>query len=1561
MSADTSDDLALAIVGLAGRWPGAADVATFWDNLAQGRCHIRRYDEQELLAAGVDRRTLRDPAFVPAGAELPGVELFDAAFFDIGAREAASIDPQHRLFLECAYEALEDAACDPRRFDGAVGVYAAPGAHHYLWKRFFAGQATPMDEHLLQITLGHSLPTRVSYKLDLRGPSLAVQTGCSASLVAVHLACQALLSFECDLALAGGVSIMAFQKGYFRQDGALSAEGLCRAFDADADGLVAGNGVGVVALKRLADARAARDHVYAVVRGSAINNDGVERAGFVVPSVQGQTRVVTTAQTVAGISADSIGYIEAHGTGTPLGDSIELTALERVFQAASTRRGFCAVGSVKANVGHLDAASGVVGLIKATLAVYHGAIPPQINVRHLNTGVNWERSPFYLARTLTPWHDAPRRAAISSFGIGGTNAHAIVEQAPETPAGRPGREAQVLVLAARTRSALDAQAQRLAQRLEADTTLVLADVAHTLQVGRTHWPERRVVVAAERADAVRALRAEPLAGTLDTAAPGERTLAFIFPGAGGTAGVGAGLYRSEAAFREAYDACARAFVSALGYDPRASFAPGAPTADATTLASLFACEYALARLWQSLGLQPAAYAGHSLGEYVAATLAGVFTLEGAVQLVAARVRLFEGLPVGAMLSVPLPESDVLPLLGDGVGLAAVNGPERCVVSGPVPAIEALARSLQARRVGCTRLPVQRAGHSSMLDAHLAEFEDAVRAVPRQAPCLPFISNLSGTWITPEQACDPAYWSAHLRQPVRWASGLATLLADDGRVLLEVGPDQSLTQLVRKQLRVPATQRVVASLGRPDDLAEPVRVQLALGRLWLAGVAPDWSALHAGTQPRRVPLPSYPFERQRYWSGPHAPGAWPAPLGRHAAGARAIRPGARYLVASDDPAATDALATALDRLGARAVPLTHLRPLTPRLHDLTDFVTQREQALDMELAIRGVDAYPGLRADLLRVCRASALEYLRPAFEAAPASTLEDLYARLGVRPGFRPFCDYLVSLLEREGLVTRAGTVWRTQNWPAPQAPDALAREAAQRHPGFARVFALVAHCAAHYPRVFTGALEANSVLYPEGRYDLLEDLARHTVETSQERRYRRLLAQTLAQLAERAGRPLRVLEVGGGTGLLTREIFEAVPAERLRYTFSDIGRGFVQAARRLVSEGQWPALATTVLDVARDPRGQGLAASSFDVIVALNVVQATRDVAGALGHLRGLLAPGGLLALLQSLHDEPWMHLVFGLSPGWWNFVDDPCRGTSPVLPLERWETLATQAGCEQVFSFPRGPERTQAEFGLVLASVPPAGERLDLPGTEATTGFEGLLVWDPAVRPDPERLAALERLASGRDIDCAVLVGDGGPALPSTIDQRCALTHRLGIAGLRLDWTALHLPHPARASAAPDVVELADFLGQTPAEPGDPLLLIATPAAAVVSLEGAPAGAASPAGNATEQHVARLFAELLGKADARPDDDFFECGGDSLLALQLVARLRDVFRVVLPVRELFESSSVASLAALIERQRGQSTLPTELAIPVRPRGADDIEAALAQIETLDEEALRQLVVESE
>ena len=882
-------DADIAIVGMSAHLPGAASLAQYWRNLRDGVSSIRRLTDDELTEAGVPPGLLRHRDYVPFAARLDQFDHFDAEFFGLSPKDAAIMDPQHRQFLECAWEALENAGHMPDRHDGRIGVFGGCGMGSYFY--FNLCSNPDLVDSTGMFLLRHTgndkdfLTTRVSHIFDLDGPSVNVQTACSTSLVATHYACQSLLNGECDMALAGGVTIELPQgHGYlYKENEILSPDGQCHAFDHRAKGTVFGSGAGVVVLRRLADALADGDHIWAIIKGSAINNDGAAKAGYLAPSVEGQADAIAEAHAIAGVTADSIDYVECHGTGTYLGDPIEVAALTQAFHATSNKVGHCRIGSVKTNIGHLDTAAGVARLIKASMALHHRQMPPSLGYEKPNPTIDFEHSPFRVNDRLTDWprSDHPRRAGVNSLGVGGTNAHVVLEEAPAPqPSETSDWPFQILTVSGRTKAALDANTAQLAAHLRANPEQPLADVAWTLKKGRRAFEKRRIVVARDHLEAAMLLEQTDPRRLHSHDALSRPDVVFLFPGGGAQyAGMARDLYETEPVFAEWMDRGLDHLNTLESRDIRALWLPEPGHEDAANqalrqpslqLPLIMIVEYALAQLWMSWGVQPSAVAGHSMGENTAACIAGVMSFEDCIGLVHLRGTLFDSVDKGGMMSVALSAEDLKPLLGDTLDLGAVNSPGLSVASGPSSALMTLETELQCRDIDFQRIPIDIAAHSRMLDPILDRFRAYLQSIPLNAPQIPITSNQTGEMMTEAQATSPDYWVAHLRGTVQFAQCLDTLSNRQSRIFLEVGPGKALSALAR-QCEGINTNQVLSSLRHPDEEIEDDRHMLeVLGRIWALGGEFDWEQYWGDARRNRVPLPTYAFQRTRYFIEPGKP-------------------------------------------------------------------------------------------------------------------------------------------------------------------------------------------------------------------------------------------------------------------------------------------------------------------------------------------------------------------------------------------------------------------------------------------------------------------------------------------------------------------------------------------------------------------------------------------------------------------------------------------------------------------------------------------------------------------
>ncbi len=1565
---------AVAIIGIAARFPGAPTLEAFWRNLCDGVESISFFSDEELIAAGVAPALVADPRYVKARGVLADADRFDAAFFNLTPREAELMDPQHRVLLECAWEVMERAGYDSERTAARVAVFAGAGLNSYLLSNLLPDRALLERVGELQAILLNNndfLTTRISYKLDLKGPSALVQTACSTALVAVHMACQSLLGGECDMALAGGVSITVPQvTGYLYQDGGvMSPDGHCRAFDARAGGAVEGGGAGMVLLKRLTDALADGDHIHAVIRGSATNNDGAGRVGFTAPSVEGQAEVIAESLLLAGVEPDTVSYVEAHGSGTPLGDPIEVAALTQAFRARTARAGFCALGSVKTNVGHLNSAAGLAGLVKTALALEHRMLPPSLNFARGNPEIDFAASPFFVNAELRPWESsapgAPRRAGVSSFGLGGTNVHAVLEEAPAPAPAAPSRPRQLLLLAARTAAALEAATSRLAEHLASHPELTpadLADIAHTLAVGRRAFPHRRAVVCADPAEAKILLGDPALADPARLAtevAPtaGGRPVAFLFPGLGDHhVDMARGLYEDEPAFRAELDRCAELLEPRLGLDLRqAIFAGAERTApdgggaqsagpdlrsllrrggagedpamrrlSRTGIAqpALFAVEYALARLLMSWGIRPQAMIGYSIGEYVAACLAGVLSLADALQLVAARARLIESLPAGAMLAVPLAETDVRPFLAaPGAGseagpwLAATNGPHLSIAGGTPAAIADLERRLSAEGAACLRLHAAHAFHTDLLRPAYDEVVRLASGLALHAPEIPYLSNVTGTWITAEQATDPRYWADHMVGTVRFAEGIGELLREPQRVLLEVGPGGTLGTLARQHPAAAPGQAVLSALRHAsEERADAAHLLATLGRLWLAGVTIDWRAFYAGERRRRVPLPTYPFERQRHWIEP--------PQGGWRWGA-SDRP-------ADHPAAEPANRERIDDwfyLPAwRETPTAALLPVGAAAGDGPWLVFADGRGLGERLAAR-------LRAEGRQVVTAVRGER----FEEVGAH-------RFALAPA------------EREGYVRLLQELRATDRFPARVlhlwSLDAAAGFEAAQERGLLSLLGLVQALGelAHASPISIGVVASG--LFAVGDGERIEPekaplagLCRVVPQENTHLACRlfdvappaagdldRLAAALRSEIeSETAGEAASAVALRGGRRWVRG--FEPVAlapaaarASRLRaggvYVITDAAHGIGLALAEELRRSLGARLA--VVRPQSPPTRSGWAARLAALAAAEDVLVIDSDVASEAGARAALALARARFGAVHGV-----FHTAAEFAGGLVQLKSRqslPAVFGSPVQGALAWAKVAAEEPLDFLL-LAASTSAVTGGFGQVDACAAGCvlGALAESARGEGATHVVAV-DWDP-YQWDSWLAAGLAE-TPGMAGDLSPDLARFGVGSDRSLE---ALRRLLATSVPRVVVSAQDLP---AVIAATDAFHAADLVAEM--ERGR---------TARATREGA-AEHYLPPRDPVERKLAALWEELFGIERIGIDENFLTLGGHSLLAIQLTTQIRNVFGVELQVSTLFEQPTIADLARAIEAE-GEGGVAVER--------EEDLDQLLAEVESLSAEELAQ------
>jgi acyl transferase domain-containing protein/acyl carrier protein len=1571
----------VAIIGMACRFPGAANVEEFWRNLRDGIETVSHFTDEELLASGVPAELLRNPQYVKARGTLKGVDMFDAAFFGLNPREAEITDPQHRVFLETAWEALEDAGYDSDRYDGAIGVYGGVSMSTYLIN-LLSARGLVESVGSFQIGIGNDkdfMPTRVSYKLNLGGPSVSVQCACSTSLVAVSLAYQSLLNYQSDMALAGGVTIIIPQEaGYIYQEGGIvSPDGYCRAYGADARGTVGSNGVGIVVLKRLADALADGDHIYAVIKGAAVNNDGSDKIGYTAPSVNGQVKVIAEAHALAQVEPDSIGYVEGHGTGTALGDPIEVEALTQVFRASTQRTGFCALGSVKTNIGHTDSAAGVAGLIKATLALSHGELPPTLHFQGPNPQIDFASSPFYVNSELRTWErpeGGRRRAGVSSFGVGGTNAHLILEEAPAESPRPPEAEPswEVLPVSARTPQALADACRRLGEHLRgAGAGLRLSDVAHTLQVGRRAFTHRAAVVsrttdeAAEALAGTAAVTASSPAASTDAAStrgagrrvpalwkgeasPARRPLIFLFPGQGvELAGAARSLYRLEPEFARRLDECAAAFGSGEGdEDVRAGLLAEGGEAERwrglyrqtrRAQPALFAYEYALAHLLMWWGLGPSAAVGHSLGEYAAACVCGHLGLTEAAALVEARARLMQEAPEGSMLAVGLGWEEARRRAESaGLWVSAVNGERQSVLGGGREEVERLREELRAEGVGSQVLGVERAFHTGLMAGAAEQLvEEAggllggtgikdgeVDGEGVGGRVVPVVSCVSGEWMSAGQARRAGYWAEQMRRPVLFWEGLrrAARGPEEGgswsaeAVALEVGPGAGLSRMAqalaggrggRQGARAEsagaesAGARLAAGVGtvtRPGEGDEAGQVREAAGRLWSWGVDARWERMDEGVGRRRVTLPAYPFERQRYWvlrqaqlAEPSAPSLRKKPEVDEwfyvPSWKRSVLPSA---VGPEAPEGRESVWVVF--AGAHEVGDELARELARRGRDV---VTVRTGARFARVAEREYTINPKESRGYLDLLDDLSLSGITPTrfvhlWSVAPAGnddgpvdrarafaesqergyySLLRLAAAVGGQPGAERVRFYVVTsgaqeVSGDEPLAAESATVLGVCKVIPQEYPNIKCRgiDVCTRRPGSESPRGLAEQLAAE---VTSGAAEP-SVAY-RGAHRWVE-------------------SYEPVSLGARAGHPPRLRESGvylitGGLGgialVLARYLAEAVRARLVLVARTPLPPREEWEARLSSHDGQ-DGVAGKIRAV-RELEGLGaeVLLASADVTDREQLGAAVRQAVERFGDLHGVFHTAGVLgehamnAIAETGVAESEQHFrpkVYGLYA-----LDEVLRGRELDFCLLTSSLSSVLGGlgfsayaAANVFMDAYAREQNRAAPGRWISVNWDAWQ---LAPVRPQAGGLGANLADLAITPE-EGARAFQRVLSTSLTQVVVSTSD----LQARIDQ----------------WVKLEA-RPDGGGAEPGMLHERPALGVAYVAPRDEV----------------------------EQAVTGIWQSLLGIEQIGVEDNFFDLGGHSLLATQLVSRVRDTFQLELSLRDFFEVPTVAHLAVLITQSQ--------------------------------------------
>ncbi|MEO8696545.1 MAG: SDR family NAD(P)-dependent oxidoreductase, partial [Acidimicrobiales bacterium] len=1259
----------IAIVGIGCRFPGGVtDAESYWDLLAEGRDAISEVPSDRWDADAFYDPDWRTPGRMATkwGGFLDDVDQFDARLFGISPREAVSMDPQQRMLLEVTWQALERAAIAPGSLAGTrTAVYVGLSSTDYFQVQMRRGSGT-IDGYLASGSAPSVAAGRIAYTLGLRGPALSIDTACSSSLVAVHLAVQALRRGECDAAIGAGVNLIlspttsiALSKSQM-----MASDGRCKTFSSAADGFVRGEGCGVVVLKRLADARRDGDPIVGVIRGSAINQDGRSN-GLTAPNGPAQEAVLSAALADAGLQPADVGYVEAHGTGTRLGDPIEIHALGAVLGRDRASDNRLNVGSVKTLFGHLESAAGIAGLIKAVLVLDKGVIPPHRHLDELSPVIPWSTLPIDVPTVMTPWPvGRPRIAGVSSFGFSGTNAHVLLEAPPRD--GRPARQPRatnVLALSAQSAGALDQLIRRHGEDLVADPQ-PLDDVCFTLNTGRDTFAHRAAFVVDDLYELTRELlapgRGESPQRAIRTHVQSTRAVrpVWLFTGQGSQyIGMGRALYESEPAFAEALDACEA--VLHKQFDVPLLDVMWTPDDSrihetAFTQPALFSLQVALAALWRSWGVEPSAVLGHSVGEFAAAYVAGLFSLEDGLSLIATRGKLMQSLPAGgrmvSVLAAPAELEPALACAGGRVSIAAINGPDNTVISGAGPQVQSVLDAFDGR-FPTRELTVSHAFHSPVMDAILDEFADAAAAVKFREPYVPIISNVFGEPAGLDRLGTAEYWRRHVREPVQFDASMAGLVAQGHRVFLEIGPSPTLVGLAARSFD-DATIQWVHSLR--ENKADEREVAQAAAKLWANGTDVDWRRFEGARTARRTIFATYPMQRERFWVA----GVGPWPVDGSAPVAVDIN-GLLYGISWPERAHPSVRA---------ATPATFLRSVA----DIAGIV---DAAAPSIAEAHGTARYDDFLPELDALCGAYVLEGMRElglALGLGEYLTLEAVMVTSRIAAQHRRLVRRLLDMLTEDGWLRAEADGWRVVRTGTEQ-PARRHAELLARYPAFEAEIQIIDRCGSRIAGILRGDIDALQVLFPGGSSAQMEAIYR---DLPLARAFNELVGAAVAAAVEYApaGRAIRVLEVGAGSGATTDAVLAALGDRTFDYLFTDISPAFTNKARHRFRENS--ALRFATFDATIDALTQGHLPGTFDLIVAANVVHATPRLSTTLTNLRTLLAPGGQLLMLEATTRERFSDLTVGFTPGWWAFDDTDVRPDYALLDGARWHSVLRDAG---------------------------------------------------------------------------------------------------------------------------------------------------------------------------------------------------------------------------------------------------------------------------------------------
>ncbi|MEA5621832.1 polyketide synthase [Nostoc sp. UHCC 0251] len=1273
----------IAVVGVGCRFPGGVkNPEDFWHLLCHG---VNTITEVPADRWHIDAFYDKDPnipgkMYTRYGGFLNEVDKFDPQFFGISPREAISIDPQQRVLLEVSWEALENAGQAPDGIRGSkTGVFFGISSDDYSRLSVNSGDLTQIDAYS---SLGNARSIsvgRLSYLLGLHGPSIQVDTACSSSLLAIHLACQSLRNQECNMALAGGVNLMLTPEMTISlcKLNALSTGDRCKTFDATADGYVRGEGCGIIVLKRLSDAIANNDTILSLIRSSATNHDGNSN-GLTAPNGSAQEALIRQALENANVQPSQVQYVEAHGTGTPLGDPIEVLALAKIFSQGRAPSEPLLIGSVKTNIGHLEAAAGVAGLIKVVLALQNRQLPPHLHLQTPNPYIPWEKLSISVPTQLTHWptpsasiadeQPGKRLAGVSAFGLSGTNVHILLEEAPEAVQAQENlkveRPLHLLTLSAKSDLALQQLVGEYEQLIANYSSISIADLSFTANTGRVHFQHRLAIVAqttdqlSEQMQAFQSGR--KLAGLLNGRTSQESPkVAFLFTGQGSQyVGMGRQLYETQATFRQEINRCQEILLPYMDKPLLEILYPKTEESSLLnetvyTQPALFALEYALAKLWQSWGVEPAAVMGHSVGEYVAACLAGVFSLEDGLKLIAKRGELLQSLPTdGEMVVVFSNASQVTTAIqpyAQEVSIAALNGPENVVISGRRKALNQIISSLTAQGIKTVRLSVSHAFHSPLVEPLQAKFETVAAEVTYSTPKLCLISNVSGEIATTEIAT-PEYWWEHMRQPVKFAAGMETLHNLGYQILLEIGPKSSLLNMGRRCF--PTEEKLWLPSLAPEQ-PDWQQMLVSLSSLYVQGVAVNWFGFDKGYPRRRMQIPTYPWQRSRYW------------LDKRKANSSVL------------PA--DALQLWLTAKSAGF---------------------EQSQQAPLDLAIHTYPAKHRLLESLTNAYIIETLSKFGVYTQADERYSVDSLLTQLNISPNYRQLLLHWLKRLTQLGLLQQEQEETFVSKCSLPNCEiDVLLQEMSEVFADVPLLLNYFQNCGSQLTKILTGQKTALETLFPGGSLDTAEYLYQKWAVA----RYFNGIASRILESIVRvlpSDKPLRILEIGAGTGGTTVSLLPLLPPERTRYYFTDLSDFFFVRAREKFKA--YPFVHYGVLNIEESPEAAAYSLHSFDVVVATNVLHATHNLDETLEHVYSLLAPGGILLLNEVTNHVPWFDISTRLIEGWQRF-DDSWRQDNPLLSRERWQEALQKHGFEHTAAFPQAGATTE-ELGqhIIIAQTP-------------------------------------------------------------------------------------------------------------------------------------------------------------------------------------------------------------------------------------------------------------------